>query len=64
MDTHAFIHVPVPFHKTIPMHQTKYAGTIGNLDPIQDDTNNHAHGNNNNRETQRPIVKCGKRLWP
>jgi len=31
---------------------------IGDLELIQDVVNNHTHGNN--RETQWPIVKCGK----
>jgi len=64
VDVHALIHVLVLVHKTVSMHQTEYAGIIGNLELTQKDANNRAFGNNNNRKTQQPIVKRGKRLWP
>jgi len=61
MDAHAFIHVPVSRNKTVSMEPTECAGTIGDLDLIQDVVNNPARSKNS-WETQRPIVKCSKRL--
>jgi len=69
VEAHAFVHVsvPIPSHKTqgtmVPMELTECAGTIEDLDLIQDAANNPAAGNNS-REMQRLIIKCGKRLWP
>jgi len=44
------------------MDPTECAGTMRDLDLIQGIVNNPARGNNS-RETQQPIIKCGKRLW-
>jgi len=63
MDVHALIHVPVLVHKTVSMHQTEYAGIIGNLELTQNNANNHADGNHNNRKTQWSIVNAAQ-LWP
>jgi len=57
---HAFLCVLVPVHKAVSIHSTEYA--IRNLNLNQSVMNNPVPGNNN-RETQRPIVKCGKRFW-